>query len=226
MNSVSRPAAVLAAIFLFASIGLLNGFYKDPLYSYSPAAFWIADGLNFVVLPIICLCGLAAFGRVFPRDYGFRAPDAFTSWGEFVGLSIFITFMFWLCYVPVTVILFSALGEHTRDFSYSNLLPKEWMPKFLVAVYFSTTAALVEETVFRALPWLYIRAYKPRATPVLPYAVVTSIFFGYIHWENGMHEVIGTMGLGFMVAVLYTKIENIWPFVTGHFLTNMITYYQ
>ena len=40
-----------------------------------------------------------------------------------------------------------------------------------------------------------------------------------------MHEVIATFVLGFVLALFYAKVPNIWPFMFGHFLVDFRLFY-
>ena len=48
------------------------------------------------------------------------------------------------------------------------------------------------------------------------YAISSLLFFGIMHWENGVHEILATFALGFATCILYAKLRSIWPFVIAH----------
>ena len=69
---------------------------------------------------------------------------------------------------------------------------------------------------FRGLPAIFLRA---RVYPALSAAA-----FALIHWESGSREVIATFLLGVVSAALSLRIRNLWPFVAGHAITDMLTF--
>ncbi len=221
---IDRRTAILAAAFPTIALGLVNGYYKELLYTISPLAFWTSDFLNHVLIPIASLYFLARLGGIYPREYGFRNPSRNTSWLKFVGITVFICCAFWLFYIPPTWIAGRILDSTLPDFTYYSIMPKSGVSRFAVAVYFAITAGFVEETMFRALPWLYFCQVFPQSQRIFLYAITTAIVFGFIHWENNVHEVIGTAILGFFIAIFYAKFQNIWPFVIGHSLNGLVIF--
>jgi len=124
--------------------------------------------------------------------------------------------MFWISYVPVSATLGRFLGSELSSFTYFNVLPETHAARVLVAIYFSISAGVFEEIMYRALPWVYFSLLNLRRPNIVSYALISSVLFGFAHWENGLHEVFATFALGFVACVLYAKIRNIWPFVIAH----------
>ena len=212
-----NPNILLLAILPSLTIGLLNGFYKESLYSFEPVWFWVADVAQFVLLPCSVFFALAHYGGVRPNRYGFRAMGI----GHLTGLTVLATFLFWLSYEPFTRLFSALLNASAPEFSYHSVIPQSPVLHSLVVLYFAATAAFVEETIFRALPWYYFSLQKAGRSPMWRYVLGSSLFFGLIHWENGSHEVASAFVLGVVACMLYAKIKNIWPLVGAHFFTNV-----
>jgi hypothetical protein len=60
--------------------------------------------------------------------------------------------------------------------------------------------------------------------PARVYPALSAAAFALIHWESGSREVIATFLLGVVLAALYLRIRNLWPFVAGHAITDMLTF--
>ncbi|TDI84331.1 MAG: CPBP family intramembrane metalloprotease [Caldithrix sp.] len=168
-----------------------------------------------------CLYALKRFGGWRPRQYGFHPIGAV----DFVGLTLIAAFLFWLFYEPVGRLFSIWLGTNSPDFSYKSVLPSSLLLRALVVVYFAATAAVVEEVMFRALPWCFFSSRDGSGSPFWRYALISSLLFGLIHWENGAHEVVSTFMLGFVACVLYVKINNIWPLIGAHFVTDVRSFW-
>ncbi len=215
-RKIDPRTAILIGMFPTVGILLLNGFWTGPLFRYSTAAYWIVDVLSHLLIPALMLFLLAKFYRVYPRDYGFGGLTVATRTIDLIGLTLIVGIMFWISYVPVSAMLGSLLGSELSAFTYFNVLPEAGIGHILVVVYFSVSAGIFEEIMYRGLPWRYFSLLTEKRTPVISYALISSILFGFAHWENGLHEVFATFTLGFVACVLYAKIRNIWPFVIAH----------
>jgi hypothetical protein len=72
-----------------------------------------------------------------------------------------------------------------------------------------------------ARPW---PGCSDTAQPARVYPALSAAAFALIHWESGSREVIATFLLGVVLAALYLRIRNLWPFVAGHEITDMLTF--
>jgi membrane protease YdiL (CAAX protease family) len=75
------------------------------------------------------------------------------------------------------------------------------------------------------LPWLYFSLIRPNRQPVAVYVFLSSFLFSATHWEQGPHGMIATFLLGIVSALLYVKIQNLWPFVIGHFILDVASFW-
>jgi membrane protease YdiL (CAAX protease family) len=215
---------VLAVSFPLVAAALLNGFWVEPLYQTNPWLFWAADTSQFLILPAIGLVSMGVLGSVWPGHYGFRSLDPEYSLLAKIGLFIFIAFLFWLFYYPVRDFSYRLFWQSAGTFGYDKVIPTWGISKGLVVLYLSVTAALVEEAVFRSLPWLYMSLRYPNKRFVGLYVLVTSVLFGAIHWEQGPHGVLAAFSLGIISAFMYSKLLNIWPFVVAHFFADLMAF--
>lgn len=204
----------------FPTIGLLllNGFWNEPLYRASATGFWIADVLSHVVIPAAMLVWLALRHNVRPRNYGL------TSWrerrGDLIGLTLLATALFWGSYKPVATFFGHLLLSEGAAVTYVDVMPSPPFAHLLVAIYFSLSAAIFEEIMYRGLPYVYCMHGYTVARPGL-YIICSAALFGMAHWENGAHEIIGTACLGLFACALYLKIQTLWPLIGAHFIVDM-----
>ena len=206
------------------AIGLLNGFYLESLHALNPLWFWMADIAQYVLVPGVVFYALLRYGGIRPNQYGYKAITA----SDLIGLTALITFIFWLSYKPLGILFSILLGTTDPEFGYASTIPQPTVLHAITVLYFAVTAALVEETVFRALPWLYIMrlpASRFDRFNIPAYVLCSSILFGLVHWENGLHEVLSTFVLGVIACLLYSRIRNIWPLVGAHFLTDVYIFW-
>jgi len=222
-GNAPQRRVILVVTVVIVVVLLLNALWLERAYRWSPALFWLLDTGQFGVLPLIGF-GLLWFYGVRPRDYGFRSLAGELSPVAQFGLLGFITFLYWLSYSVVSDIAQRYLGQFTGSFGYQDALPA-WAPfRLIVVIYLSATAAFVEEAVFRSLPWLYFSLRSPAERFVGRYVIVTSLLFAAIHWEQGPADVIATFSLGLVAAYMYSRLNNIWPFVGAHFLIDVAAF--
>ena len=211
-----QRTAVLACLFPTVGILILNGLWTKSVFEHSAVAYWALDAVSHFIIPLVALYLLAKFYRISPRDYGFTRLERTLGLLDLAGLTLLVGAMFWISYIPVSATLGRLLGSELSSFTYFNVLPETSGARVLVAVYFAISAGVFEEIMYRSLPWVYFSMLNPRRPHIISYALISSVLFGFAHWENGLHEVFATFALGFVACVLYVKIRNIWPFVIAH----------
>lgn len=220
-----QRTAVLACLFPTVGVLMLNGFWTEAIFRYSTSAYWAVDILSHLAIPLSMLYLLAKYYRVYPSDYGFSGPDRAMRLVDMMGLTVFVGIMFWISYIPVSATLGQILGSEISPFTYFNVLPETGPVRVFIAIYFSVSAGVFEEIMYRALPWVYFSMFAPRRSRVFYYAISSSLLFGFAHWENGVHEIFATFALGFVACILYVKIRNIWPFVIAHTWIDLTAYW-
>jgi hypothetical protein len=212
---MTRESTILLAIFPIIAIGILNGLYLPVLALSNRVAYWFADAAAWVVLPAACTVFLVIALRLRPADFGFRS----LSFTDLIGLCTLVTFAYWVAYEPVKDVAHRFFWQTAESNSFVHALPESQPWRWLLVFYASLTAALVEEPVFRSLPWLYFSSSL--ANPEFPFVASTAILFAAVHWEQGIPGLIAAGSLGVVAAMLYTKIRNVWPFVVAHFIAGV-----
>jgi len=215
---ISKSDATLLVAASAVSLFLLDGFFRAPLYSWSPAAFWLFDFAKFLVIPALGLCLLYRFYSLAPRHYGVRIPEQ-GMWGEFLGLSVFLTLMLAATYFA-PVVLTARMSAGPEPSSFQALIPTGTL-RVPVAVYFAATAGIAEEIMFRGLPLLYVVSRSPDRVPTAAYCLVTALLFASAHWENGANEVIGTFIYGLFASAFYVQVRDLSPFIVAHALGDL-----
>ncbi len=224
--SRARPASWVVPLALAPLLAqsLLDGFYKAALYRWSPVAFWWADVAKFVVIPGVVLYYLARAGGVRPRDYGLAAPATPSERDAMLGNALLAT----LLLVPTYLLAQEWIGRlwpaaTVIQFAYETALPQQRFLRELAVAYYALSAGLVEEIVFRGLPWACFERFRGRHVRAV-YVLVTAILFGLAHWENGAPDVLSATAFGLGAAALYLKLGTLWPIIVAHVLTDLIAF--
>jgi membrane protease YdiL (CAAX protease family) len=222
--NADKSSAVLLSIFVLVAFGLLNGLYKETLNVLSPPAFWAVDVLRFVIVPVAVVAALWRYGNTSPKEYGLGSRFGGMPPKKLFALTCVIALVLYLVYVPVNWVGRQLWWPQTPSFTYHDVIPEALAPRVLVVIYFSLTAAFVEEIAYRGLPWLYVSRHF-RSPSVWWYALVSSFFFGLIHYENGFHEVVATFVFGLVACHIYVKLRNLWPLVGAHLIIDLLTFW-
>lgn len=217
-----KQAVLLAAILPSIALGLLNGFYLPPLARTSPPLFWAADVFQFVVVPAIAFAFLVGRSGIEPRELGFGSPIASGSWLRAAAVVTHVTVLYWLSHESVVALARALFASAEASVPFVDVLPQSQPWRWLTVFYASASATVVEEAVYRSIPWVLFSSWL--RSPRIPYVLVTSSLFAAIHFEQGLPSVLGAGALGLVAAGLYTQIRNIWPFVIAHFLIGVWTY--
>ena len=221
-RETQRPEYFLVVIAPIFILGLTNGWYAPALTRVGTHWFWLSDVVQFVVLPAAAVIYLFKQLKTPPSKFGFRGPTTYETYWELAGLSCLAIFLYWVCFDVLRHIVARFITTPASSVLFAPALPTTQPLRFLLVLYASLTAAFVEESVYRSIPWLYFktRLKSPRA----PFVLLSSVAFAVIHWEQGLGIVISAGMLGLVAAGLYTKVENIWPFVIAHFVSSCWNY--
>jgi membrane protease YdiL (CAAX protease family) len=200
-----------------AALLTLNGLYLGTAWRVSRPLFWSLDLVQFVLVPLVSLWALQRFAGVRPADYGLG--PLLGKQGRLFGLAAY-PLVAGACVIGYgfarLLTLFIPWEWPASAFVYSHAIPLHPGGALAVLLYLSLTAGFVEEIVYRGLPALFLSA---RAYPLASAAA-----FALIHWESGTRELVATFLVGVVLAVLYLRIRNLWPFVVGHALTDMLAF--
>lgn len=201
---------------------LVNGFYMAALARVSVPLFWLADVVQWIVLPITLLVILSKRASLLPRNYGldisalrWQSPVMGTL-GVFVttGLALSIT----------RNLSWHLLGQPTGFFSLPNVFPQGLLGT-IVWLYSALTAGFVESIFFIGLPWLLYHNARREPSRVV-FALVSSVVFAVAHWEQGPHVVIGAYFSNVVACFWFFQLGTLWPVAAGHVLVDLVAFWQ
>ena len=81
--------------------------------------------------------------------------------------------------------------------------------------------AIVEELVFRGYMFACITEYIGNKLFVI---IVSSLFFGFIHWSGGLHVVCVTSIIGAVFMAAYIRTRSLPSIMLSHFAVNFIDF--
>lgn len=224
-GTLDRQSLLLAAIFPMLAAGLLNEFWVEPAYRRGIGWFYVADAIQWIVVPGLVWLFVLRPGRIEPNDYGLDFAPYARRPLHAIALFLFVALLLWIAYEPVKSVALRFLGRYANTFGYENIVPTSLLGKVVVVAYFSGTAALVEEVAFRGLPWAYLSTAIPPAYRRFWYITLTSLLFAATHAEQGPHGVIAAFTFGIMAAFLYTRLQNLWPLIFGHCVGDALSFW-
>ncbi len=218
-----REKAALVAAWPVILLGLVNGTYKEALYS-NPALYWVVDLTQWIALPVGCLALLYSRARVGPSDYGLSLPGRSYPVWELAGAALLAMLLLGAAYWGLIAVLWRFPGFEAPTFTHHSVIP-DGPEKIVVVAYLALAAGVVEEIFFRGLPWFGLRIIANRNSRRFVYIIGTSILFGLIHWENGTPEILATFVYGVIAAFLYLKLLNLWPLIGAHVLLDILEFW-
>jgi len=200
-----------------AALLTLNGLYLGPAFGASAPLFWFLDLAQFVLVPLASVWALWRFAGVRPRDYGLGplAGAQPPSFALVLYLLVIAAFAYGYGFAKLLA-LFVPWEWPATAFVYTQAFPHHAAGSLALLAYLSISEALAEEIVFRGRPALWLRAQA--------YPLASAAAFAAIHWESGTREVVATFLLGVVLAALYLRVRNLWPFVAGHAVTDMLAF--
>ncbi len=189
--------------------------------------FWTQDLIHFVVTPGVFLYYVYKRFGFTPKDYGLIKGSSAYPTAELLGASFFIAFFLGFIMIPIDYMSYYFFLNHgfaAPDFSYKDVVPKGLL-KLPVVFYLAITAGLVEEIIFRGIPYKLISESQVIKHKKFIYIFVTSIAFSTVHWTNGLYFLAPTFIFGLFAALLYLKLKNLWPLVGAHFLYDFYVFW-
>ena len=227
---VPAPPSYHHAILLIAFLpsfaaGMLNQHYLEPAFRISPALFFLADAVQWIVIPLLVWFLVLRPANIRPRDLGLRLPVLGTRPFESLVLFLFVAFLLWASYAATEAIALRFFSREAGLFGYGAAIPKTFPWNALVVVYLSITAAVVEEVVFRSLTWNYFSRLLPAQWLPLCYVIGSAILFAATHSEQGPHGMIAATVYGMVAAALYLRLKDLWPLVFAHFMVDIISFW-
>ncbi|NJK91560.1 MAG: CPBP family intramembrane metalloprotease [Blastochloris sp.] len=100
--------------------------------------------------------------------------------------------------------------------------PSELPWKWLILIYASLSAGVVEELVFRGtlIPWL-----ESRALPRWVAVVLAALVFAGIHWCQGPLQLIQTFVLGLIWGAAFSVSRKLWPLILSHIFLDLFLFW-
>jgi membrane protease YdiL (CAAX protease family) len=218
---------ITRAILVFFALGLINGFYKEPLFHTSILGFWLQDIVHFVVYPVAILIYFNRRFSLSPSGYGLIKPNAAYPLSELLGACIFSAILLEIIYIAVlqsSLVIFNHFSYEPPDFGYSSVVPNGLL-HLPVVIYLAGTAAVFEEVMFRGIPYKLISDNPNIKNKNKFFVLTTSILFAAIHWENGYPDLIAAFVFGLLAAWLYLTYKNLWPLIGAHFLVDIYAFW-
>ncbi len=130
---------------------------------------------------------------------------------------IFSPIDYWIYYK--TYYYFRSIFPPDSIFTYHSVIPSHEALRILVAIYFALSAGIVEELYFRGLIYKISGYYT---TPTIIYILASSTLFSLVHWEGGISNVLSTFVFGFIAAMIFLWVKNLWPLIIGHIYTDYV----
>jgi hypothetical protein len=210
--------AIAWALFPVVVVWLLNGFYMAALARISVPLFWLADVVQWIVLPITLLATLSKKASLLPKNYGLDI-SALRWQSPIMGtLAVFVTTG--LALSMMRNLAWELLGQPTGFFSWSSVFP-QGMLGTIAWLYSAFAAGIVESIFFIGLPWLLyhnVRRDPSRAA----FTLVSSVVFALAHWEQGPHVVIGAYFANVVACFWFFELGTLWPVAAGHILVDLV----
>lgn len=214
----SANRAIALALAVVAFVWGVNGIYLSVLSRYSVAAFWIADVVQWLVIPGAIVFWLAARHNILPRDYGFdpaRLTFAALAWGAVAAVT------FYPAYFQVKDAAWALLGEPGGFFALEDVFPGGAMGK-VIWIYSALTAGIIESAFFIGLPWLLWS--RKAIGSALFFSGAISVLFAAVHWEQGPHIVVAAMAFSLVACAWFFRMRTLWPVVIGHVIIDLIAF--
>jgi len=155
-----------------------------------------------------------------PGDYGLTASNNnYPAW-EMIGAGIIAAFVLVIVWTVCWYLGFYLFGRDEFQFSFSLVIPDGSL-RIPAILYLALTAGFVEEVTYRGLVWTAISRMNLGIFRKGIYLTSSSLLFAAVHWEQGLASVVGALGFGFVAAVFYLQLRNLWPMITAHSLADI-----
>jgi membrane protease YdiL (CAAX protease family) len=215
-----QKVAIAWALFPVVFIWQINGIYMAALARISVPLFWLADVIQWIVLPAVLLIFLAKRAALLPKDYGL--DTAALRWRSLIlgTLAVFATTS--LAYFWASKLSWQWLDQPTGYFSFPEVFPGGLMGN-VIWFYSALTAGIVESIFFIGLPWLLYRNVR-RLPSRAAFTLIASVIFACAHWEQGPHVVVAAFCFHVVACAWYFRLGTLWPVAASHSLVDMVAF--
>lgn len=212
--------AIGLSLLLIIFIWGVNGIYLSALSQISPAAFWAADLMQWIVVPGALSYFLATKYSILPKQYGFASFSE--SWVKVFVLGLIAALTFYISFFWVRDFSWRFLGHPTGFFSLGSVFPSGALGT-VIWLYSAVSAGLVESALFIGLPWLLWSRLNLDSPFV--FSFLSALIFSSVHWEQGPHVVIGALAFGLVACAWFFRLRTLWPIVIGHVIVDLIAFH-
>jgi len=215
-----QKSAIALALLPVLVIWQINGIYLAALAGISVSLFWLADFIQWIILPLALLVFLAKNASLLPKHYGLDTSTLRWQSAILETLAMFATAG--LVFFVVRKLSWQLLNHPTGFFTFPGVSPGGLMGSF-IWLYSAVTAGVVESVFFIGLPWLLycnIRNHPSRAT----FMFIVSTIFSVAHWEQGLHIVVAAFCFHLVACAWFFKLNTLWPVAVGHTLIDMVAF--
>lgn len=196
---------------------MINGYINAHIYQ-NPLLYWLFELFSWVGVPLVVWF-------IARQHLGITANDIGITNTIFEQKSIFLILLFSAILAPTiflvykqSYLFFEGLFSFEPLFEYETMIPQSGILKFIIALYFSISAGLVEE-FYRALVHKLSTYY---AHPQSIFVILSPIIFALPHWEDGMGNLCATYVVGLFLALIFLVSKNLIPLILGHIYTDML----
>jgi hypothetical protein len=196
---------------------LINGYINTHIYQ-TPLLYWTFELLSWIAIPIAVYLLSRNYLDLKLSDIGIHHTifDVH-SWFLIVLTSIFLAPVIFLVY-KYSYLFFEGIFQYSPLFEYDVMIPQNGLLKFVVLLYFSISAGIVEE-FYRGLVYKFSSYF---ANPTFMFVLISPIFFALPHWENGIINLCATYVVGLFFALIFLVSKNLIPLIIGHIYTDML----
>jgi membrane protease YdiL (CAAX protease family) len=197
----------------------LNGFY-NPLLKDRPAAFWTAEIITWIVMPVVVVAlGLRA-GLYTRSDIGLHTRVAGRR--SDVLLLVAVVAAVPLLYTLDRWAVATAVGLWETNYGAAGFQVAEVLPppgpttghlRLLAVMHFVLTAGFVEEIYYRGM---MSRLFPDGWMGTMLYVPVSSLVFASVHWEGGVQTMFEALTFGLAAGAIFRGTRNLWPLIAAH----------
>lgn len=209
------------AFLVMAAPLLLNGFYNRPIAS-TPLLYWTVEGATWLLIPLL-LWRYIISRNIRATDLWIKAQRPPMAFARRMGTAIIAGIALAVVYTQVRHATASLIPENYlhRGFDYSKLIPDDSIGRFLILLYFSVTAGVVEELYFRGI---LRRICEDARLGKLTFILLSSFLFSIIHWEGGIHSLCATAAVGVLIAIWFLYSNDLVGPMIAHTVSDLILF--
>jgi membrane protease YdiL (CAAX protease family) len=193
----------------------LNDIYLICLDNTHIGLLWILDILFYFMIPVATIIWLESKGKISLSAYGLTKlphPNSIIK-GITLCLTLIIVFKFYLG--PIIN------GLMPGKLFYGYIFPESQPFRFIIILYASLSAGVLEEIVYRGVVTTELRKHIQSK---LLLVIFSCFIFAGIHWSEGPAKVTQTFIWAIIPTIWFLKERNLWGPIVCHFLYDFMIY--